>query len=326
MPLELSCALATSSASHEHARIAESLGYRRAYFYDSPPLYNDVWVQLCRAADRTERIVLGPGVLVPSNRHPLTSAAAIATLVEIAGPERVVVAVGSGFTARMAMGQRALRWSFVADYVRTVQALLRGEQVEWEGALIEMLQVEGFGPPRPIEVPFLVGAAGPKGIAVAREVADGVFGAPLPIPGFDWSAALTFGTVLEDGEDPGSARAVAAAGHAAGVVMHFGAEHGLLDELLPDGLGRQWLAAYDGVPAAERHLAMHRGHLAVVNEHDRPFVAGELLAGGGLALPRAAWRERLAELEGAGATEIAYQPAGPDIPRELEAFAAMAAG
>jgi 5,10-methylenetetrahydromethanopterin reductase len=28
----------------------------------------------------------------------------------------------------------------------------------------------------------------------------------------------------------------------------------------------------------------------------------------------------------AGMTEIAYQPAGPDIPRELEAFAAMAAG
>ncbi len=85
MSLTLSCAFATSLDSHEHARIAESLGYERAFFYDSPALYPDVWVQLCRAAERTERIGLGPGVLVPSNRHPMTSAAAIATLAAIAG-------------------------------------------------------------------------------------------------------------------------------------------------------------------------------------------------------------------------------------------------
>jgi 5,10-methylenetetrahydromethanopterin reductase len=40
----------------------------------------------------------------------------------------------------------------------------------------------------------------------------------------------------------------------------------------------------------------------------------------GLALGRDAWRERVKALESQGATEIAYQPAGADIPRELEAF------
>src|SRR6185295_17827218 len=106
--MKLSCAFATSPQSHEHAAIAESLGYESAYFYDSPALYPDVWVQLCRAAERTERIVLGPAVLVPSNRHPMTNAAAIAQLAGLAGESRVTVAVGSGFTGRMAMGQRAL--------------------------------------------------------------------------------------------------------------------------------------------------------------------------------------------------------------------------
>jgi 5,10-methylenetetrahydromethanopterin reductase len=33
---------------------------------------------------------------------------------------------------------------------------------------------------------------------------------------------------------------------------------------------------------------------------------------------------RLASMEAAGATEIALQPGGPDIERELRAFAAMA--
>src|SRR6185369_11417723 len=106
--LTLSCAFATSAASPEHARIAEDLGYARAWFYDSPALYPDVWVQLCRAAERTSRIGLGPGVLVPSLRHPMTNAAAIATLASIAGRERVVVAVGAGFTGRLTMGQRPL--------------------------------------------------------------------------------------------------------------------------------------------------------------------------------------------------------------------------
>ena len=106
--MRLSCAFATSMDTHEHIRIAESLGYERAWCYDSPALYPDVWVQLCRAAERTSTIGLGPGVLIPSLRHPMATAAAIGTLVELAGPDRVAVAVGTGFTGRLAMGQRPL--------------------------------------------------------------------------------------------------------------------------------------------------------------------------------------------------------------------------
>src|SRR5712691_9224075 len=130
MTIELSCAFAHSPESHEHVRIAESLGYRRAFFYDSPALYPDVWVQLCRAAERTRRIGLGPGVLVPSLRHPMVNAAAIATLVSIAGAGRVAVALGSGFTGRLTMGQRPMRWSDVSEYVRVLRALLHGDEAE----------------------------------------------------------------------------------------------------------------------------------------------------------------------------------------------------
>jgi len=98
-----------------------------------------------------------------------------------------------------------------------------------------------------------------------------------------------------------------------------------LDTLLPEQ-GRQWLSAYDAVPAERRHLAMHYGHLVLVNAHDRPYITGELLTQLGLAQSAAGWRERLAQLEAAGATEVAYQPAGPDIARELEAFINAARG
>jgi 5,10-methylenetetrahydromethanopterin reductase len=36
------------------------------------------------------------------------------------------------------------------------------------------------------------------------------------------------------------------------------------------------------------------------------------------------WRARLASSEQAGVSEIVYQPAGPDIARELAVFAATA--
>ncbi len=323
MTLDLSCAFATSSDSHEHARIAEDLGYARAWFYDSPALYPDVWVQLCRAAERTRRIGLGPGVLVPSLRHPMVNAAAIATLVSLAGARRVAVAVGSGFTGRLTMGQRPMKWSSVREYVRVLKALLRGEQAEWEGGVLQMLHPEGYGAPRPIEMPIIIAAAGPKGIAAAHEVGDGVFGAPSPIPGFKWSVALTFGTVLRDGEDPGSARVLGAAGHAAPVLFHWALENKQL-KMLPDG--DAWAAAYASVPERLRHLALHDQHLIGINERDRPFITGERLVKQGLALTRAGWRERVAMLESLGATEIAYQPAGPDIASELQAFASAVRG
>src|SRR5918911_2770959 len=94
--MEISCAFATSLATPGHIVVAERLGYRRAWCYDSPALYPDVWMTLARAAERTERIQLGPGVLVPETRHVLTNAAAIATLVALA-PGRVVAGVGAGF-------------------------------------------------------------------------------------------------------------------------------------------------------------------------------------------------------------------------------------
>jgi 5,10-methylenetetrahydromethanopterin reductase len=66
---------------------------------------------------------------------------------------------------------------------------------------------------------------------------------------------------------------------------------------------------------------MHYGHLVHLNAHDAPHVNGDLLTQFGLALTAEGWQKRFAELQQGGATEVAFQPAGPDIPRELESFA-----
>src|SRR4051794_19439493 len=102
--MQLSCAFATSPDTPSHIQLAEELGYERAWCYDSPALYTDVWVALALAAKRPSRMGLGPAVLVPSLRPPMVNAAAISTLVDLA-PGRVGVAVGAGFTGRYTLGQ-----------------------------------------------------------------------------------------------------------------------------------------------------------------------------------------------------------------------------
>ena len=106
--MDISCAIPPVPDTPDHIALAERLGYRRAWVYDTPALQLDVWMTLGRAAERTRRIELGPGVLIPSLRHVLVTASAVATLVELA-PGRVNVGIGSGFTGRLAMGSGRTR-------------------------------------------------------------------------------------------------------------------------------------------------------------------------------------------------------------------------
>ena len=317
--MQISCAFAPTLSTPDHIVLAESLGYERAWCYDSPSLYADVWMVLALAAERTSSIGLGPAVLVPALRHPMVNASAIATLAELA-PGRVAAAIGAGFTGRYTLGQRPMRWSDVAEYVEVLRGLLRGEEARWEGATIKMMERP------PTDVPLLIGADGPKGRSVAARLGDGVFASGRPAVGDDlpsWRGLLVFGTVLEDEELAGD-RVVDAAGHALAVVYHGAYERGGPEAVdrLPGG--RTWRATVEQVPAEQRHLVVHEGHLLRVTDRDRPAVMEGigLLPSVTLTGEPSQLRERLAEWQNKGLTEIAYQPAGRDIPGELRRFIA----
>ena len=323
--MDISCAFPPIPATPDHIALAEQLGYRRAWVYDTPALQLDVWATLARAAERTARIELGTGVLIPSLRHVVVTAAAVATLVELA-PGRVNVGIGSGFTGRLAMGQRPNSWAFVAQYVRQLKALLAGEIVEVDGAPTQLMHGPGQAPSRPIRVPIVIGTGGPKGEAVARELGDGIF-TVVPIAGFRWAALLTFGTVLDRGESADSERVLLAAGAGASVVYHRAYD-------LPGAPGRpgmseipsaaEWRTLVEQFPQRERHLHTHEGHLTFPNEMDRKVLTGEIIRRYTFTGEAPELRARIDRLAARGVTEIAYQPAGPDIPRELTVFAGMA--
>lgn len=320
--MELSCGLPAGRDVPALAQRAEDLGYARVWVYDSPALYHDVWMTLARTAEATSRIGLGPGVLVPHLRHVLVTASALATLAELA-PGRAIAAVGTGFTARMTLGQRPLAWKRVADYLRALRALLRGERAGVDGRAVQMLHPEGYAPARPIELPILVAANGPVGLAVARELGDGVLAIATPQPGFAHSALFQMGTVLRDGEDLRSPRALEAIGPAVAAVYHGAYEARGAEGVDPLPGGKAWREELERIPEDVRHLHVHEGHLVRLGERDRRHVAPEIAAGMLAGTPDQI-REKFAAYEAAGCSEVVYAPSG-DIRAELEAMAEAAA-
>ncbi|MEZ5166756.1 MAG: LLM class flavin-dependent oxidoreductase [Acidimicrobiales bacterium] len=104
----------------ELAVLAEELGYHRFWLYDSPAIYEDVWIALGRLAGVTERIGLGTAVLVPYSRHPMVTASAIATMERLA-PGRCAYAFGTGASARWCFGQPALTWRYMQTYLEQLR-------------------------------------------------------------------------------------------------------------------------------------------------------------------------------------------------------------
>ncbi len=323
--MRISCGLVPSLDIVEHAKLAEEICYERAWLYDSPAIYLDIWVSLARIAEHTQRIGLGTAVLVPSLRGVVATASAIASI-EAAAPGRLACGFGTGATARWTLGKDALTLAETGEYLRQLRGLLRGDVVEVHGESVQMCQLAQFAPPRPIDVPILLSALGPKGQALTREVADGIITVGFGMGGFDWSAQLVVGTVLDPGEPVTSPRVQDSAGPWYAILAH-GAWESAPEAV--DGFpgGAQWRTKLESIrPEGERHLTVHEGHATTVTDLDRILVeaAGEGVVGLGWVGEADAIRTKLAEAEAAGTTEIIYAPSGPDIERELRVFAEVA--
>jgi len=319
--MKISIGFPPGPRAREMALLAEELGYDRVWLYDSAALYEDIWAHLALIADSTERIGLGTAVLVPNLRHVMTTASAIATIDRLA-PGRLACAIGTGFTARLVLDQQALPWKQVKTYVEQLQGLLRGDVVRIDGKACQMIHHPEMTDPRPIEVPILLSAFGPKGTAITREIADGWMGIAPPSEPFEWAVQMVNGTVLEPGESPASERVIDAVGAWHTVIYHsLWARQPEAVDAMPGGAA--WRSRIESErPEGQRHLAVHDGHCTHVVDRDETIfdALGEDVAWVGWIGSAEDVRKRAEASAAAGVSEILYTPAGTDLERDTRAF------
>lgn len=122
----------------------------------------------------TTSLRLGIGLIPVPFRNPALAAMEIATVARLF-PGRFVPAAGHGVTSWMDQvgALPASQLTLLREWVPAVRALLDGKTVTASGQYVRLAEVALDWPP-PAAPPLLVGARGPRTLALAGELADGV--------------------------------------------------------------------------------------------------------------------------------------------------------
>jgi alkanesulfonate monooxygenase SsuD/methylene tetrahydromethanopterin reductase-like flavin-dependent oxidoreductase (luciferase family) len=122
----------------------------------------------------TERLHVGIGLLPVPLRNPALAAMEIATLARTF-PGRLLPGLGHGILDWMEqVGARETSpMTLLREHTSAIRALLHGETLDVEGRYVTIRDVTLDWPP-PQVPPLLVGARGPRTVALANELADGV--------------------------------------------------------------------------------------------------------------------------------------------------------
>jgi alkanesulfonate monooxygenase SsuD/methylene tetrahydromethanopterin reductase-like flavin-dependent oxidoreductase (luciferase family) len=284
---------------------AENLGYGHAWVTDSPMIRSNCWAVLALAAQATRTMRLCTGVNVPGLRQAPAVANGIATINRLA-PGRCVLGLGTGHTAVRMLGQRPMKLAPFRDYVRVVQALLRGDEVdhtvngETHRIRFQMREHKFIDVDHPI--PVYIAAFGPKAQALAGEVGDGLIsglprggtipemlanarqgaaraGRTLP-PDFYVSAMVTL-AMLRPGEPVDSERMIAEYGAAVITGLHYLVARHLETGEDPPAYARPVWTAYvewlNEAPPDVRHQRLHASHYSFVDPEEARFVTADLI-------------------------------------------------
>jgi probable F420-dependent oxidoreductase len=152
----------------ELLELAERQGFAYGWTYDSHILWQESVPLLTLAARATSKLRLGHFVTNPGTREPTVLASTYATLQDISGG-RMVMGIGRGDSARRVIGYQPVPMAEFEHSCRVIRELMNGGSVEWNGR--ELALSWATGKPR---IPLYVAGYGPKALAVAGRVSDGV--------------------------------------------------------------------------------------------------------------------------------------------------------
>jgi probable F420-dependent oxidoreductase len=190
----------------ELMQFAEAQGFEYAWTYDSHILWQESYATLALAADRTTRIKLGHFVTNPGIRDPTITASWYATMQDISSG-RMVMGIGRGDSSRRVVGLQPVKVAEFERRCRMIKDLMNGRAVDWNGKelKLEWARTEHG------EIPMWIAGYGPKALAVAGRVADGVIIQLADPQIIQWIMDTARAAAEEAGRDPSELKCIVGA-------------------------------------------------------------------------------------------------------------------
>jgi probable F420-dependent oxidoreductase len=189
----------------ELVELTEKHGFGYAWTYDSHILWQDSYATLAVAADRTEKVKLGHFVTNPGIRDPTVTASWYATMQDLSDG-RMAMGIGRGDSSRRVVGLKPVRVAEFEARCRMIKDLMNGRPVEWNGKELRLEWAKDLP-----EIPMWIAGYGPKALAVAGRVADGVIIQLADPQIIQWIMDTARKAAEEAGRDPAELKCIVGA-------------------------------------------------------------------------------------------------------------------
>ena len=190
----------------ELLELAESHGFEYGWTYDSHVLWQESFPLLALAAKSTSKLKLGHCVTNPGTREPTVLASGYATLHDISNG-RMVMGIGRGDSARRYIGQEPVKVAEFERRLRMIKDFMNGRSVDWNDKELELKWVR----PELPDIPMWVAGYGPKALAVAGRVGDGVIIQLADPDIIRWIMDTARAAAAEAGRDPAELKCIVSA-------------------------------------------------------------------------------------------------------------------
>jgi probable F420-dependent oxidoreductase len=190
----------------ELIQLAERHGFEYAWTYDSHVLWQESIPTLAVAARETTKIKLGHFVTNPATRDPTVLASSYATLNDISNG-RMVMGVGRGDSAVRYIGREPMKVAEFEQALSMIKDFMNGRTVSWNERELELKWVR----PELPEIPMYVAGYGPKALAVAGRVGDGVIIQLADPEIISWIMDTARRAAEEAGRDPSQLKCIVGA-------------------------------------------------------------------------------------------------------------------
>lgn len=159
---------------------AEAVGFDQFWVSNDLFLRSNLAI-LPALAQVTTRIELGTGILNPYTTHPAEMAMFAATMDELSGNRfNLGFAAGAGEFLKWIGIEQEKPLALMRESINAIRQLLLGERVAMAGSALRWTDEAYLRFQAPRVTPIYIGAMGPKMLALAGELADGVL--PLLFP------------------------------------------------------------------------------------------------------------------------------------------------